>query len=178
MKLSVLTEKWSLCIQIFLVILSPFIVILCCAMFVSCPCPLLVSMWLPKMWIIATRSHNVDSVAFWVLDLWFVILKFLLGEESRVKILSEYWRRCFNSIRFIIDLSSSVLKFSYLSSGKLQPVLGLILVNTGDCLIPVLCTSNSKLSFILIISVDLDGTVISILACHIHSVSYSTLFIP
>ena len=104
--------------------------------------------------------------------------KINLGEESRVKILSEYWRRCFNSIRFIIDLSSSVLKFSYLSSGKLQPVLGLILVNTGDCLIPVLCTSNSKLSFILIISVDLDGTVISILACHIHSVSYSTLFIP
>ena len=99
-----------------------------------------------------------------------------IATESRVKILSEYWRRCFNSIRFIIDLSSSVLKFSYLSSGKLQPVLGLILVNTGDCLIPVLCTSNSKLSFI--ISVDLDGTVISILACHIHSVSYSTLFIP
>ena len=115
------------------------------------------------MWIIATISHHVDSVAFWVLHLWFVILKFLLGEESRVKILSEYWRRCFNIIRNIIVLPSSVLKFSFLSSGKLQPVWGLILVNTGDCLFPALYTSNSKLSFILIISVDLDLRVISVL---------------
>ena len=103
------------------------------------------------MWIIATISHHVDSVAFCVLDLLFVILtchhvdsvafcvldllfvilKFLLGEESRIKILSEYWRRCFNSIRNIIVLSSLVL-----SSGKLYLVWGLILVNTGDCLIP------------------------------------------
>ena len=172
MKLSVLTEKWSLCVQIFLVILSLVVVILCCAMFVSCHCPLLVSMWLPKVWIIATISHHVDSVAFCVLDLLFVILKFLLGEESRIKILSEYWRRCFNSIRNIIVLSSLVL-----SSGKLYLVWGLILVNTGDCLIPALYTSNSKLSFILIISVDLEGRVISILACHIHSISYIILFI-
>ena len=134
MKLSVLTEKWSLCVQIFLVILSLVVVILCCAMFVSCHCPLLVSMWLPKVWIIATISHHVDSVAFCVLDLLFVILKFLLGEESRIKILSEYWRRCFNSIRNIIVLSFSVLKFSFLSSGKSQPVWGLILINTSDCL--------------------------------------------
>ena len=78
------------------------------------------------MWIIATISHHVDSVAFCVFDLLFVILKFLLGEESRVKILSEYWRSCFNSIRNIIVLSSSVLKFSFLSSGKSQPVWGLV----------------------------------------------------
>ena len=129
------------------------------------------------MWIIATISHHVDSVAFCVLDLLFVILKFLLGEESRVKILSEYWRRCFNSIRNIIVLSLSVLKFSFLSSGKSQPVWGLILVNTGDGLIPALYASSSKLSFVLIISVDLDGRVISVLACHIHSISYIILFI-
>ena len=125
------------------------------------------------MWIIATISHHADSVAFCVLDLLFVILKFLLGEESRAKILSEYWRRCFNSIRNIIVLSSLVL-----SSGKLYPVWGFILVNTGDCLIPALCISNSKLSFILIISLDLDGRLISVLACHIPSISYITLFMP
>ena len=119
MKLSVLTEKWSLCIQIFLVILSPVIVILCCAMFVSCPCPLLVSMWLPKMWIIATISHHVDSVAFCVLDLLFVILKFLLGEESRVKILSEYWRRCFNSI---VNTKSFIMFSSLVFIFKLREV--------------------------------------------------------
>ena len=112
-----------------------------------------------------------------MLHLLFVILKFLLGEESRVNILSEFWRRCFNSIRNIIVLSSAVLQFSFLSSGKSQPVWGLILVNTSDCLFPALYTSNSKLSFILIISVDLDERVISVLACHIHSVSYITLFI-
>ena len=129
------------------------------------------------MWIIATKIHHVDSVVFCVLHLLFVILKFLLGEESRVKILSEYWRICFNSIRNIIVLSSLVLKFSFLSSGKSQPVWGLILVNTGDCLFPAQYASNSKLSFILIISVDLDGRIISVLACHIHSISYIILFI-
>ena len=64
----------------FLIILSSLIVILCCAMFVSYHCPLLVSMGLPKEWIIVTVSHHIDSVAFCVLDLWFVILNFLLGE--------------------------------------------------------------------------------------------------
>ena len=111
MKLYVLTEKWSLSVQIFLIILSLVIVIFCCAMFVSCHCPLLVSRWLPKVWVIATTSHHVDSVAFYVLDLLFVILNFLLGEESRVKILSEYWKRCFNSIRNIIVLSSSYIHY-------------------------------------------------------------------
>ena len=130
------------------------------------------------MWIIATICHYADSVAFCILDLLFVNLKFLLGEESRVKILSEYWRRYFNSMRKIIVLSSLVLKFSFLSSVKSQPVWWLILVNTGDCLFPALYASNSKLSFIIIISVDLDGRVISVLACHIHSISYINLFIP
>ena len=49
-------------------------------MFVLCHCPLLVSMGLPKEWIIVTVSHHIDSVAFCVLDLLFVILNFLLGE--------------------------------------------------------------------------------------------------
>ena len=59
---------------------SPVVVIFCCAMFVSCHCPLLVSMGLPKEWIIVTVSHHIDSVAFCVLDLFFVLLNFLLGE--------------------------------------------------------------------------------------------------
>ena len=60
-KLYVLTEKWSLSVQIFLIILSLVVVILHCTMFVSCHCPLLVSMGLPKGWIIATISHHVDT---------------------------------------------------------------------------------------------------------------------
>ena len=65
----------------------------------------------PKVWIIATISHHFYSVVFCVLDLLFVILKSFEEEESRVKILSEYWKGCFNSVRNIIVLSSSYTHF-------------------------------------------------------------------
>ena len=82
-----------------------------------CLYPVIVLFWLvcdsPKCRSLQLLSHYVDSVVFCVLDLLFVILKSFGGEESRVKILSEYWKRCFSSIRNIIVLSSS-----YTPAGK------------------------------------------------------------